>query len=70
MVRSGAGRNLPLHILGGILIALFGIPLGFGGVAVLVGILATLAGMAVTYLAGTPPGRVPSAAAPRRWRRC
>jgi len=51
MVRSGARRNLPLYVVGGILIALFGIPLGFGGVAVLVGILFTLAGIAATYFA-------------------
>ena len=51
MVRSGTRRNLPLHVVGGILIALFGIPLGFGGVAMLVGILVTLAGIVATYYA-------------------
>jgi uncharacterized membrane protein len=51
MVRSGARRKLPLYILGGILIALFGIPLGFGGVGVLVGLLAALAGLVVAYYA-------------------
>src|SRR5260370_26673188 len=35
MVRSGTKRSLPLYVVGGILIALFGIPLGFGGVGVL-----------------------------------
>ena len=35
MVRSGTRRNLPLYVAGGILIALFGIPLGFGGFGVL-----------------------------------
>src|SRR5580704_4934651 len=51
MVRSGAKRNLPLYIIGGILIALFGIPLGFGGVGVLVGLLAAVAGVLVAYFA-------------------
>lgn len=31
MARSGKTRSLPLYVVGGILIALFGIPLGFGG---------------------------------------
>ncbi len=44
-------RNLPLYVVGGILIALFGIPLGFGGLGVLVGILAALAGVVVAFYA-------------------
>jgi uncharacterized membrane protein len=51
MVRSGIRRILPLHVVGGILIALFGVPLGFGGVAVLVGVLSALAGAALGYFA-------------------
>ncbi len=51
MARSGTKRNLPLYVLGGILIALFGIPLGGGGLGVLVGILAALAGIAVAFYA-------------------
>src|SRR6266498_2017087 len=51
MVRSGAKHNLPLYIVGGTLIALFGIPLGFGGLGVLVGILVALAGMVVAFYA-------------------
>jgi hypothetical protein len=51
MVRSGTKRNLPLYVVGGILIALFGIPLGFGGLGVLVGILGGLAGMLVAFYA-------------------
>jgi uncharacterized membrane protein len=51
MVRSGAKRNLPLYVLGGILIALFGIPLGFGGVAVLAGVLISLAAIVAAYYA-------------------
>ncbi len=49
MLRSGTKRNLPLHIVAGILIALFGIPLGFGGVAVLAGVLVTMAAIVATY---------------------
>ena len=36
MVRSGTGRRLPLYIAGGLLVALFGLPLGAGGIGVLV----------------------------------
>jgi uncharacterized membrane protein len=51
MARSGAKRNLPLYILGGILIALFGMPLGLGGLGVLVGILAAIGGVLVAFYA-------------------
>ncbi len=51
MVRSGTKRNLPLYIIGGIFIALFGLPLGSAGVGVLVGLLAALAGILVAYFA-------------------
>ena len=51
MVRSGAARNLPLYVLGGILVALFGLPLGFGGVAVLMGLLLALGGIVMAYYA-------------------
>jgi uncharacterized membrane protein len=51
MVRSGTKRNLPLYILGGIFIAMFGLPLGSAGVGVLVGLLAALAGILVAYYA-------------------
>jgi uncharacterized membrane protein len=51
MVRSGAKRSLPLYIAGGIFIALFGIPLGFGGMGVLVGLLFALAGIVFAYYA-------------------
>jgi hypothetical protein len=51
MLRSGTKRYLPLYIVGGILIALFGIPLGFGGMAVLAGILITLATMVAVFYA-------------------
>ena len=49
MVRSGTSRSVPLHVLAGILIALFGIPLGFGGVAVFVGALVMLTVMVASY---------------------
>ena len=55
MVRSGTRRNLPLYVLAGITIALFGIPLGFGGVGVLVGLLIALLGIVFAFymLAGS-----------------
>lgn len=49
MVRSGTKRNLPLYVLAGITIALFGIPLGFGGVGVLAGLLIALIGVVFAY---------------------
>lgn len=51
MVRSGTKRNLPLYVVGGILIALFGLPLGFGGLGVLVGLLAAVAGVLIAFYA-------------------
>jgi uncharacterized membrane protein len=51
MVRSGAKRSQLLYVAGGILIALFGIPLGFSGVAVLMGLLAAVAGIVAAYYA-------------------
>jgi uncharacterized membrane protein len=49
MVRSGTKRNLPLYVLAGITIALFGIPLGFGGVGVLAGLLIAIIGVVFAY---------------------
>jgi len=51
MVRAGTKRNLPLYILGGIALALFGIPLGFSGVGALIGVLSGLAGLLIGYYA-------------------
>jgi uncharacterized membrane protein len=51
LVCSGTKRNLPLYVVGGILIALFGIPLGFGGVGVLLGLLFALTGVVIAYYA-------------------
>jgi len=53
MMRSGARQKLPLHIVAGVVIALFGIPLGFGGGAVLAGVLVALAGVLVWFYAVT-----------------
>jgi uncharacterized membrane protein len=49
MVRSGTRRSLPLYVLAGITIALFGVPLGIGGAGVLVGLLIALLGVAFAY---------------------
>ena len=51
MVRSGTRRNLPLYVVAGILIAIFGVPLGFGGLGVLIGLLAALTGVMVAFYA-------------------
>ena len=51
MVRSGTKRNTPLYVVGGILIGLFGLPLGFSGVSVLLGLLAGLATVVATFYA-------------------
>jgi hypothetical protein len=52
-VRSGTKRNLPLYIAGGILIGLFGIPLGFWGVGIALGLLCALAAILIAYYAVT-----------------
>src|SRR5580704_6852672 len=51
MVRSGTRWNLPLYILAGIIITLFGIPLGFWGLGVLLGLMAALTGILAAYYA-------------------
>ena len=51
LMRTGTRRRLPLYIGGAILIAMFGLPLGFGGFAVLLGLLAALAGVLLAYYA-------------------
>ena len=53
ILRSGSRRNMPLYILGGLFVALFGIPIGAGGVGVLVGLLGAVAGLLVAYFAVT-----------------
>ncbi len=49
MVEMGKKKKLPLYILAGIAIALFGVPLGIGGAGVLFSLLATLAALVLSY---------------------
>lgn len=49
MVEMGKKKKLPLYILAGIAIALFGLPLGVGGAGVLFGLLACLAVLVLSY---------------------
>jgi hypothetical protein len=49
--RAGQKRKAPLYILAGILIALFGVPLGLGALGVLIGLLAALFGLVIAYFA-------------------
>ncbi len=53
MVRSGSKLKRPLYVLGGILIALFGLPLGAWGIGALLGVLSGLAGLLIAYYAVT-----------------
>ena len=47
--RMGRKRNLPFYILAGFLISIFGIPLGIGGLALLLALGVTLAALIFTY---------------------
>jgi len=49
MVSMGKKRKLPLYILAGVTIALFGVPLGIGGFAFLFGILITIGALIFAY---------------------
>lgn len=49
LVRSGSRHHTPLRIAAGVLIALFGVPLGIGGVAALFGFLVALGGLLASY---------------------
>lgn len=49
MMRSARKRSWPLYICGAILVALFGLPLGFGGAAVLIGLLCAMAAIVFAY---------------------
>jgi hypothetical protein len=51
MLRSGSRRSVPIYIIGGLLVALFGIPIGAGGLGVLLGLLGGLASLLVGYFA-------------------
>lgn len=53
MMRSGTARNLPLYAIGGLLLVIFGIPLGFGGFGILLGLMSALAGLLCAYYAVT-----------------
>jgi uncharacterized membrane protein len=47
--KMGRGKKAPMYILAGVLIALFGVPLGLGAIAVLVGILVAVFGLLIGY---------------------
>jgi uncharacterized membrane protein len=49
VARLGRGKKAPFYILAGTLIALFGVPLGLGAVAALVGLLAGLFALLIGY---------------------
>ncbi len=49
MVSMGKKKKRPLYILAGVFIALFGLPLGVGGVAVLFGLVVTLLALIFSY---------------------
>lgn len=49
MVSMGKKRKLPLYILAGVTIALFGVPLGIGGFAFLLGLLITVGALIFAY---------------------
>ena len=51
MVKMGKERKLPLYILSGILIALFGIPIGATGVGLLLAAIFTILGLLVAFFA-------------------
>ena len=51
MVKMGREKNLPLYILSGILIGLFGIPLGIGGIAIIISFVGTFFALLVAYFA-------------------
>jgi uncharacterized membrane protein len=51
MVKLGRKKGLPFYILSGVLIALFGLPLGAGVFGVLIGVLAAIIGLLVAYFA-------------------
>ncbi len=49
MVDMGKKRKLPFYILAGTLIALFGVPLGLGGVSVLIGLIMAVLALVASY---------------------
>ena len=53
MIRSGSNSQIPLHVLAGLLLALFGLPLSFGGASVILGLLLALTGATAAFFAAT-----------------
>ena len=51
MVKKGKEKKRIMYIFGGILIALFGLPLGLGGVGIVIGIMAAIFGLLIAYYA-------------------
>jgi uncharacterized membrane protein len=51
MVTMGRKKKLPFYILSGVLIILFGLPLGIGGLACVLGLLVALGGLLIAYYA-------------------
>ncbi len=49
MVTMGKKKKLPFYILAGTLIALFGVPLGLGGLSVIIALILTVAALILTY---------------------
>jgi uncharacterized membrane protein len=66
MVTLGKKRKLPFLILAGVLIAFFGVPLGFGGLGVAIGlIISVLALIASFYASSARPSSIPGSASTR-----
>jgi uncharacterized membrane protein len=53
MVTIGKKRKRPLYIAAGVLIGIFGLPLGLGGVAVIIGLLAVVGALLLAYFITT-----------------
>jgi len=49
MVKLGKKKGLPFYILSGVLIALFGLPLGLGAACLVISVLATIFALIVAY---------------------
>lgn len=49
VVNMGKKRNLPLYILAGVLIGLFGLPIGVGGIGVLFGLIGAVLALTLAY---------------------
>jgi uncharacterized membrane protein len=51
LIELGKKKGLPFYVMSGVLIGLFGLPLGLGAVGILVGVLASILGLLVAYFA-------------------